>query len=153
MERPMTSNGMKRAIGFAVFGLGILGGLWGCVASAGGVFTIGLNDSYQEILAITIGLMTPLPVCILALWKRLFAGLWLIFAGCFFTYGMVAQRTYMIVERHFPDQPTVEQVIKSSLPVSLVLVALGLFAVITDRLKWPKLLGDHATTNEVNETP
>jgi len=148
----MTINGLKRAISFAVFGLGILGGLWGCIASAGEVFTIGLNDSYQEILAITFGLMTPFPACILALWKRFAAGLWLVFAGCYFTYGMLAERTYMIQQRHFPDQPTIQQTINGSLPISFTLVGIGLFAVSTDLLKWPRLLGRGATTSASEDT-
>jgi hypothetical protein len=69
----------------------------------------------------------------------LIAGLWLIFAGCFFTYGMVAQRAYMIQVRHFPNQPTIRQVIHTSLLISLILIVFGSFAVVTHLLKWPKL--------------
>lgn len=149
----MMSNVVKRAISFTVFGFGILGGLWGCVASAGGVFTIGGNDSYQEILAIIFACITPFPVCILALWKRFIAGLWLIFAGCYFTYGVVAQRAYMIQERNFPDQPTIQQTILYSLPISLTLIGIGLFGVVTDQLKWPRLLGSRANTGEADDVP
>jgi hypothetical protein len=147
------SNVVKRAISFTVFGFGILGSLWGCVASAGGVFTIGGNDSHQEILAIIFACMTPLPVCILALWKRLIAGVWLIFAGCYFIYGMVAERAYMIQERHFLDQPTIVKTIQFSLPISLALIGIGLFGVVTDLLKWPKLLGSSANTSAAVDEP
>jgi hypothetical protein len=141
----MTGNGLKRAVSFAVFGLGILGSLCGCLAAAGGVFTIGINDCLQEILAITFAFATPFPALILAIWKRLFAGVWLIFAGCYLPYGMLAERTYMIQVRHFPDQSTVLQTIQFSLRASLPLIGLGLFFVITDRLKWPRLWGDPTT--------
>jgi hypothetical protein len=143
----MTHDGMKRAISFSVFGFGILGGLWGCLSSTRGVFTIGNNDCLQEILAITFAFITPFPACILALWKRLIAGLWLIFAGCFFPYGMMAERAYMIQVRHFPDQLTVLQTIQYSLYISLPLIGIGLFGVVTDRLKWPRLLGKSASSN------
>jgi hypothetical protein len=141
----MNSNGVKRAVSFAVFGFGILGSLWGCLAAAGGVFTIGANDCLQEILAITFAFATPFPVCILAMWKRLIAGVWLIFAGCFLPYGMIAERNYMIQVMHYTDQSTVLQAILISLRVSAPLIGLGLFFVITDRLKWPRLWGDPTT--------
>ena len=136
----MIRDQAKRAISAGVFGLGILGGLGGCIASAAGAFTIGANDSTPEILAIIFALVTPLPACIVALWKRLVPGMWLIFAGCFFVYGMLAQREYMIKVRHFYDQPSVSQTIKVSLPYTLVLVALGVFAVTTYRLRWPEVM-------------
>lgn len=135
----MTRDGTKRAISFAIFGLGILGGLWGCLAYAGAMFVVGTNDSPQEVWALTFAFATPLPACVLALWNRLVAGIWLIFAGCYFVYGMLVQRTYMIQVRHFPDQPTVIQTVLGSLRISLVLIAIGTFAVITDRIKWPEL--------------
>jgi hypothetical protein len=69
------SDQSKRAISAPVFGLGVLGGSWGCVACAGGAFTIGANDSAPEILAIVVALATPLPACIVALWKRLVPGI------------------------------------------------------------------------------
>lgn len=143
----MTFNLIKRSISFAVFGLGIFGGLYGCVGCAGASFFIGVNDSSQEIWAITFAYGTPFLACILALWRRLIAGSWLIFSGCFFVYGMVFQRTYMIQVRHFPDQPTVQQTIHGALPVSLALIGVGLFWVMADLLKWPKLLGKTAPSS------
>jgi hypothetical protein len=53
----------------------------------------------------------------------------------------------MIQVRHFPDQLTVQQTILSSLYISLPLIGIGLFGVITDRLKWPKLLGKSASSD------
>ena len=136
----MISGRMKKVVSASVFGLGILGGLFGCLIYAGGMFTAGVNDSTQEILALTFAFATPFPACAVALWKRLVPGIWLIFAGCFFSYGMLAQRTYMINVRHFPDQPSVAQTIRFSIPCSLILAALGAFAVVTHVLKWPEVL-------------
>ena len=149
----MTSNELKRAISLAVFGLGMLGGLWGCVASAGGIFTLGNNDTYQEILAITLAFLTPFPVCIMALWKRLIAGIWLIFAGCYFTYGMMVERAYMINTLHLQGEPSVYKTMQYCLPISLILIGIGSFGVITERLKWPRLLGGRTTSSEASETP
>lgn len=87
----------------------------------------------------TFALATPLPVCVLALWHRTFAGLWLIFAGVFFTYGMLVQRSYMIHERHFDNQLSVFRTLLGSLAVSAPLVALGCFAVVTGRAGWPSV--------------
>jgi len=120
----------------------MLGGLWGWVVYAAAMFAVGVNDSAQEVLSLTIAFATTLPACLLALWRRLIAGLWLTFAACYFPYALVAQRTYMIQVRHFPDQPTVLQTAEGCLPYSIVLIGLGLFAVITELLKWPRLIGN-----------
>jgi hypothetical protein len=61
--------------------------------------------------------------------------------GLFFPYGLLAQRAYMIEVRHFSDQQTVSQTIGTCLPITLVLAALGAFAVVTHLLKWPEGLG------------
>jgi hypothetical protein len=62
---------------------------------------------------------------------------------------MVAQRAYMIHVRNFPDQPTVQQTMLNSLSVSLILVGFGLFGVITDLLKWPRMLGYRQSIEKV----
>ena len=136
----VNKEGVKRAVSFAVFGLGMLGGLWGCVAYASAMFVAGENDSFPEFLALTLAFATPLPACVAALWKRIPAGLWLIAAGCYLPIGMLIQRAFMIYVRHFPDQDSVRQTILGSLPYSSVLIALGSFAVVTGLFKWPKLL-------------
>jgi hypothetical protein len=132
--------GVKRAVSFAVFGLGMLGGLWGCVAYASAMFVAGDNDSFPEFLALTLAFATPLPACIVALWKRIPAGLWLITAGCYLPVGMLIQHWFMVYVRHFSDQGSVSQAILGCLPYSSALIALGSFAVVTGLLRWPKLL-------------
>jgi hypothetical protein len=138
------SDRMKRAASAGVFGLGILGGLWGCSRYARAMFTAGANDSAEEILALTFAFATPFPACAVALWKRLVPGMWLIFAGCFLIYGALSQRAYMINVRHFADQPTVAQTIGAIVPYSLFLATVGAFAVVTHLLKWPEVLS-HST--------
>ena len=136
----MDKEGVKRAVSFAVFGLGMLGGLWGCVAYASAMFVAGENDSFPEILALTLAFATPLPACIVALWKRIPSGLWLIAAGCYLPVRMLIQRWFMTYVRQFPDQGSVGQTILGNLPYSSVLIALGSFGFVTGLLKWPKLL-------------
>ena len=64
----MLSNSAKRGISFAVFGLGMFGGLWACGASMRGIFTLGARDTLPEILAILLGLVTPMWACFAAMW-------------------------------------------------------------------------------------
>jgi hypothetical protein len=135
----MTTENIKRTITLAVWGLGILGSLWGCLLYAGAMFVVGVNDSPQEVRALTFALATPLPACILALWQRLIAGVWLVFAGAYFIYGMQIQRTYMIEVRHFADQPSVLKTVQSSLPLAGLLFALGAFGIVTGLLRWPSI--------------
>ena len=110
---------------------------------------MGENDTLQEILALTFALAAPLPACILALWQPVIAGSWLMFVGAFLPYGMVAERAYMIQVRGFPDQPTIVRTILAVLPISYVLVGIGLFGVLTGLLKWPKLLGNSKSSTNV----
>ena len=118
----VNKEALKRVISFAVFGLGILGGLWSCSRYAFGMFVAGENDSFPEFLALTLAFATPLPACVLALWRRMPAGIWLIAVGCYFPLGMLFQRLFMIYVRHFPDQDSVSQTLLFCLPYSSVLI-------------------------------
>lgn len=88
-----------------------------------------------------LALMTPSLAFVVALWRRLIAGVWLVIAGCYFPFGMLAERNYMIHDRGFTDGASVQQTIVFALRITLPLVAFGLFAVVTEKLQWPKLLG------------
>lgn len=135
----MLQDGNKRAISIAVFSLAILGSLAGCAVYPGALFVVGVNDCTQEVLAITFACATPLPVCLLALWKRVLAGAWLIFAGAFFTYGMLAERSFMINVRHFNGEESILKTVVGSLAVSAPLIAVGLFGVLTGLAGWPSI--------------
>jgi hypothetical protein len=104
------------------------------------MFVAGENDNFPEFLPLTLAFATPLPACIVASWKRIPAGLWLVASGSYLPVGMLIQRWFIIYVRHFPDEDSVRQTILLSLPYSSVLIALGSFAVVTGLLKWPKLL-------------
>jgi hypothetical protein len=98
----------------------------------------GNNDSSAEFVALAFA--TPLPACVVALWKRIEAGIWLIVAGCFLPIGMLLQRAFLIYVRQFPAQDSAWQTILVFLPYSAVLIVLGSFGLVTGLRKWPKLL-------------
>ena len=89
----VNKEGVKRVISFAVFGLGMLGGLWSCSRYAHAMFVANDNDSPPGLLAITLAFATPLPACVVALWKRLAAGVWLIVSGCYLPIGIENMRS------------------------------------------------------------
>jgi hypothetical protein len=135
----MANENVKRTISMAVWGLGILGSLLGCLAYVGMMFCAGASDSPQEVRAITFAAMTPLPACILALWKRMYAGVWLVFAGAYLIYGMLVQRAFMIKVSCCGNQSSVLQTLKFGLLMAAPLLALGTFGIVTDLLKWPSV--------------
>jgi hypothetical protein len=128
----------KRAISIGLFSIGIFAGALGCVGVPMAIFTIGVNDSEPEVWALLLP-MTLLPTCIVALWQRRYASLWLITLGFIWTYGMVWQRHYMSTVRHFPIEGA-WQLIGSLIPAYFVL-ALGFFGILTERAHWPRMLG------------
>jgi hypothetical protein len=104
------------------------------------MFVANDNDSAPGLLAITLAFATPLPACVVALWKRIAAGVWLIVAGCYLPVGMLLQPAFMVYVRHSPDEFTAWQTTLTVLPYSVALIALGSFGLVTGLLKWPKLL-------------
>jgi hypothetical protein len=144
----MTASEKRRAIGFAVFGLGILGGLMGWLMYPGWMFVVGANDSPPEIWAATFVLTTPLFACMVALWKRFIAGVWLVLVGGYFLYAVVVQRNFMIETRHFASQPSLSMTIAGYLPIAAPLFGVGLFGIVTGMMKWPELLGKKSRPNE-----
>src|ERR1700679_4126523 len=107
----MKWDAAERVVSFGVFGLGMLGGLWSCSRYAHAMFVANDNDSPPRLLAITLALATPLPSCVVALWKRIAAGVWLIVLGCYLPIGMLLQRAFMLYVRHSPHEPTAWQTI------------------------------------------
>jgi hypothetical protein len=132
------SDKVKRTISFGVFGFGIFGGLWGFGAWYLANFASGGNDSLLETVASMFAFATPVPACILALWKRLLAGYWLIFAGAFFPCGVISQRAWMVYGGQAPDTVLLDTVL--CLLVSGPLIGFGLFGILTEGANWPKLL-------------
>jgi len=136
----MKNATMKKAISTALFGLGIVVGMAGCLIYPMAVFTVGANDSRQEVFGITLVFLSLLPLSILALRFRLFAGCLMLFVPCFYIYSSFAQRTFMMNVRHFP-QPSIDlKQIIGSFALTWPYVVLGGFAILTAMLHWPSIV-------------
>ena len=131
---------MKRAISATVFGLGILIGMAGCAIYPMAVFTVGANDSSQEVWGISLVFLSLFPTCILALRFRLLAGCMMLFVPCFFIYASLAQRAFMINVRHFPQPPIDLKQIIGSFALTWPYIVLGAFAILTSMFGWPTVV-------------
>lgn len=133
---------LKRMISWALFGLGIVGGLAGCAIYPMAVFTVGANDSSQEVWGISLVFLSLFPTSILALRFRLLAGCLMLSVPCFNLYATFAQRTFMVNVRHFPQPPIDSRQIIGTLfmPFALPYIFLGAFAILTSVLGWPTAL-------------
>ncbi|MDR3791984.1 MAG: hypothetical protein P4L03_01265 [Terracidiphilus sp.] len=131
---------MKKAISATLFGLGILVGMAGCVIYPMAVFSVGVNDSPQEVWGISLVFLLLFPTCILALRFRLLAGCMMLFVPCSFIYASIAQRTYMVNVRHFPQPPIDLKQIIGSFALTWPYIVLGAFAILTSVSGWPTVL-------------
>jgi hypothetical protein len=59
---------------------------------------------------------------------------------CFQIYSSVAQRSFMVQVRHFPQPPIGAREMIGEIRLVWPYVALGVFAIITSRLGWPTVL-------------
>lgn len=136
----MKNTQIKRAISGTLFGLGILIGAAGCAIYPMAVFSVGANDSSQEVWGISLVFLSLLPTCILALRFRLIAGCLMLFVPCFYIYTSFAQRTFMENVRHFPQPPIDSKQIVGSLGLTWPYVVLGAFAILTSTFGWPTVV-------------
>lgn len=136
----MKSTTIKRTISAVLFGLGGLIGIAGCAIYPMAVFTVGVNDSFQEVWAISFVFLSLFPTCILALRFRLFAGCMMLFVPCFFIYSSFVQRSFMINVRHFPQPPIDSNQIVGSFALTWPFLVFGSFAIFTSMLKWPTVV-------------
>jgi hypothetical protein len=136
----MESDKLKKNISAALFFLGALVGLAGCAIYPMAVFTVGANDSSQEVWGISLAFLSLFPTCILALRFRLAAGCMMLFVPCYYIYSEFVQRAFMINVRHFPQPPIDSKQIIGSFSLTWPYVALGTFAILTSVLGWPTVL-------------
>jgi hypothetical protein len=129
---------LKRSISVGVFSLGMVGGVFGCARAPGAIFVIGVNDSTPEVVALLLP-VTLLPVCIVALWRRRVASLWLLLLALIWTVGMVYQRHYISNVRHFPPDSIPAFLVGEMAPAYFVL-ALAIFGLLTENAGWPKIV-------------
>lgn len=139
-SRNMKSATVKRTISATLFGLGLLVGLAGCVVYPMAVFTVGANDSSQEVLGITLVFLSLFPMSILALRFRLLSGCLMLFVPCFYIYSSFAQRAFMINVRHFPQPPIDSKQIIGSFALTWPYVVMSAFALLTAILRWPSVV-------------
>jgi hypothetical protein len=132
----MTDRG-KRAISIAIFGLGAAAGLAGCAIAPRAIFTVGANDSLPEILALLLPL-TLLPASIAALWWRKFSCAWLLLTSVVWTFGMIWQRHYISVVRHFQADRWSDLLTKELVPAYFVF-ALAAFGLFSEYAGWPRV--------------
>ena len=74
-----------------IIGFGSIWGLFAFGAMVFSSFTIGSNDSTPEIVAIILYGITILPSCILAIWFRKYAAMWLIALSPITAFGFIYQ--------------------------------------------------------------
>jgi hypothetical protein len=129
----------KRTLSMIVFSLAGLCGLWGCAALPMAIFTIGVNDSVPEVWALLLP-ATLLPTCIIALWWRRQASVWLLLLGMIWIYGMTWQRHYMETIRHFPQESLWAFFLGAFMPAYLIL-GLGIFGLYGELHQWPRIIG------------
>jgi hypothetical protein len=133
----MESDKLKKNFSATLFFLGILVGLAGCAIYPMAVFTVGANDSSQEVWGMSLVFLSLFPTCILALRFRLIAGCMMLFVPCCYIYTEFVQRAFMINIRHFPQPPIDSKQIIGSFSLTWPYVALGTFAILTSVLGWP----------------
>lgn len=131
---------VQKAVSMTLFGLGAFAGVAGCAIYPMAVFTVGVNDSWQEVFGISLVFFSLCPMCVLALRFPLFAGCSLLFVPCFDIYATVAQRSFMINVRHLPQPPIEARQMIGAIHLVWPYLSLGLFAIITSGLGWPTIL-------------
>lgn len=134
------TSAVQKAVSMTLFGLGACAGLAGCAIYPMAVFTVGVNDSWQEVCGISLVFLSLCPMCVLALRFPLFAGCSMLLVPCFNIYAIIAQRSFMIHVRHFPQPPIEARQMIGEIHLVWPYIALGLFAIITLRLGWPTIL-------------
>lgn len=133
----MKSDTLKKNVSAIFFFLGSVVGLAGCAIYPMAVFTVGANDSSQEVWGITLVFVSLFPTCILALRFRLLAGCIMVFVPCYYIYTQFVQRSFMINVRHFPQPPIDSKQIIGSFSLTWPYIVLGTFAILTSSLGWP----------------
>jgi hypothetical protein len=74
-----------------IIGFGSIWGLFAFGLMLVGSFTIGMNDTTPEIVAIVLYGLTILPSCILVIWYRKAAAIWLITLAAISAFGFIYQ--------------------------------------------------------------
>ena len=127
----------KSALSWGVVAAGIILGIsFLALVAPVMVYTAGLNDNQWEKVAVFALLGSTLPASILAIYQRLWAGVWLTVVGLYATIVM-GWSAYQLMLMHTPDVNYGEVVGDSG--VAFLVAAIGIFFCITWALHWPDL--------------
>jgi len=129
----------KRIISALIFGAALLFSLYGCAASARGIFSLGANDSFAEIVAIVVCLPGFFATTVVAFWFRKIAGIAMMALSLIFLIGMLLQRNYELTVLHFPQENLSTFLAAILRPCGAVFL-LGAFALITRALGWQEVI-------------
>ena len=100
------------------------------------LYTSGLHDSPWQRYAIGALMFSTLPASILAIYQRLWAGVWLTLVGLYATVCM-SWSTYQLLVAHTTAVDYGGVIGDGSL--ALLVALLGIFFWITAMLRWPQL--------------
>ena len=127
----------KSALSWGVVAAGIILGIsFLALVAPVWVYTAGLNDNQWEKVAVFALLGSTLPASILAIYQRLWAGIWLTLVGLYATIVM-AWSAHQLMLMHTPDVNYGEVVGDSG--IALLVAAIGIFFCVTWVLHWPDL--------------
>ncbi len=98
------------------------------------LYTAGLNDNLWEKVAVMGLMVSTLPASILAIYQRLWAGVWLTLVGVYATVVM-SWSAYQLYLSHTVDY---SEIVGDGF-IALLVALLGVFFVATAALHWPNL--------------
>ncbi|HUY93932.1 MAG TPA: hypothetical protein VMU71_01495 [Terracidiphilus sp.] len=126
------TNFVKRVISGLLFGAGLAFSLYGCAASAAATFSIGIHDTFPEIVAIALCLPGFFLVSILGFWFRKIAGGIMMALSVIFFLGMLMQGIH--------DNETLSSDLAPLFRVCVPVFLLGAFALSTGLAGWPEVI-------------
>ena len=124
-----------------IIGFGSIWGLYAFGAMVLGSFTIGVNDSAPEVVAILLYGLTVLPSCILAIWFRKYAATWLLMLFPITAFGFIYQTV-----RQGVDGKADWAVVRSIAVLMIVAAIPGLIGVLLFR-------SERSTTTKQDASP
>jgi hypothetical protein len=124
-----------------IIGFGSIWGLYAFGAMVLGSFTIGVNDSAPEVVAILLYGLTVLPSCILAIWFRKYAATWLLMLFPITAFGFIYQTVQQGV-----DGKADWAVVRSIAVLMIVAAIPGLIGVLLFR-------SERSTTTKQDASP
>jgi len=105
------------------------------------LYTAGLHDSPWQRYAVVALMFSTLPASVLAIYQRLWAGVWLTLVGLYATIAM-SWSSYQLLLAHAAEVDYGEVVGDGF--IALLVALLGIFFCVTAVLHWPSLSTGYA---------